>query len=61
MGRKITHVVRGLDTGPFAGSGRGVYGPEDLAAAKKAAKEAGANITVRKVSESGTPCDCGGC
>lgn len=50
MSKKITHVVHGLDTGPFAGSGRGVYGPADLAAVKKAAKEAGVRIAVREVS-----------
>jgi hypothetical protein len=62
MGGKITHVVHGLDTGsPFAGSGRGVYGPKDLAAVKKAAKDAGIPITVREVPEDDTACNCGGC
>ena len=61
MGGKITHVVHGLDSGPFAGSGRGVYGPKDLAAVKKMAKKAGVKITVREVPEDDPPCNCGGC
>jgi hypothetical protein len=59
--KKITHVVHGLDTGPVAGSGRGVYGPKGLAAVTKAAREAGVRITVHEVSKDDAPCNCGGC
>lgn len=52
MGKKITHVVKPVGLGgPFDGSGIGVYGRKDLAARKKAAKEAGVPLTVRKLKK----------
>jgi hypothetical protein len=49
--KKITHVVKGLDNGPFAGSGIGVYGKKDLQRRLKEAKQAGVRVRVYEVSE----------
>lgn len=50
MTKKITHVVKGLDNGPFAGSGHGVYGKKDLTRITAAAKAAGIPITIHEVT-----------
>ncbi|MEV0382448.1 hypothetical protein [Nonomuraea sp. NPDC050643] len=49
---KMTHVIRGLDDdSPFAGSGIGAYGADDLKKHLAQAEEAGLSVRVYEVTE----------